>query len=85
MKGISFFLLVAVLAGLWLAVGQTGPAQAQQYPQVSNLTAFSPEANFMSLPGYLRWLVYQDKQQWISRDEAVRTVSEQMGMARESS
>ncbi len=53
-------------------------AEAQEYPSVAGLTAFTPEANFMSLPGYLRWKHFQGSGQWISRDEAVQAVNGQM-------
>jgi len=52
--------------------------EAQEYPSVAGLTAFTPEANFMSLPGYLRWKHFQASGQWISRDEAVQAVNGQM-------
>lgn len=55
-------------------------AEAQEYPSVAGLTAFTPEANFMSLPGYLRWKHFQATGQWISRDEAVQATNSQMGM-----
>ena len=58
----------AAVVGLFAAPS----AQAQEYPNVSGLTAFTPEANFMSLPGVLRWKHYQATGQWISRDEAVQ-------------
>jgi hypothetical protein len=54
-------------------------AAAQQFPNVSGLTPFSSEANFMSLPGYLRWLVFQQTGQWITYAEAARIVREQTG------
>ncbi len=62
------FVAAAAVVGLFAAPS----AQAQEYPNVSGLTAFTPEANFMSLPGVLRWKHYQATGQWISRDEAVQ-------------
>ena len=52
---------------------------AQQYPYVGNVKAFSAGANFMSLPGYLRYLVHQLKGQWLSFAEAARVVHQQTG------
>jgi hypothetical protein len=52
---------------------------AQQYPNVGNVKAFSAGANFMSLPGYLRYLVHQLKGQWLSFAEAARVVHQQTG------
>jgi hypothetical protein len=53
------------------------PAQAGQYPNVSNLKRFSQEADLMSLAGYLRYLVYQQTSQWLTRGKAVRVVWQQ--------
>ncbi len=70
--------LASVLViGVLVLAAAIVPAFAQQYPNVSNLKAFTPEANFMSLPGYLRWVVYQTNNQWISLEEATRIVNEQ--------
>ena len=73
LRGIS----VMVLAVLVLAFA-IAPAFAQQHPNVSNLKAFAPEANFMSLPGYLRWLVFQQTASWITYAEAARIVQQQL-------
>jgi hypothetical protein len=54
-----------------------GKASAQQYPNVKNLKPFSAAANFMSLPGYLRWVVHQQTQNWITYAEATRVVAQQ--------
>ncbi|HET7265126.1 MAG TPA: hypothetical protein VFL28_10690 [bacterium] len=59
------------------------PATTQtqgQYPNVANLKPFAAEANFMSLAGYLRYLVFQQTSQWLTREEAVRIVNQQHGM-----
>ena len=52
---------------------------AQQYPNVANAKAFSAGANFMSLPGYLRYLVHQQTGQWLTLLEAARVVRQQTG------
>ena len=54
-------------------------AQAQTYTNVSNLTPFTAEANYMSKPGYLRYRNYVDTNNWISYEEAARIVAEQGG------
>ncbi len=54
-------------------------ASAAEYPQVGGLKPFSEEARFMSLPGYLRWLVFQQDGVWIARAESVRIVKAQGG------
>jgi hypothetical protein len=68
--------LTSLLIGAAIA-----PAFAQQVPAVSNLKAFSAEANFMSLPGYLRWLLFQENGNWITYGEAARMVQQQTGQA----
>ncbi len=70
-----------LMIGVLVLAANIVPAFAQQYPDVSNLKAFAAEANFMSLPGYLRWVVYQVNNQWLSMEEASRIVDEQMKTA----
>lgn len=62
------------------AGGGRGPIAG--FPNVANLRPWSPEANFMSLPGYLRWLVHQASGNWITLAEATRVVQEQRGAPR---
>jgi hypothetical protein len=79
-----FLTMLAVTGGLALTLvaGGAAPVHAQtgsgSYPSVSNLRPFSPEANYMSLPGYLRYLVYQRDGVWMSRQEAVAVVDQQI-------
>ena len=54
-------------------------AFAQQYPKVGNIKPFSAAANFMSLPGYLRYLMHQQTGQWLTYGEASRAVKQQSG------
>jgi hypothetical protein len=61
---------------------QTSPGQSAapgQMPSVANLKPFSIEANFMSLPGYLRYLMHQQTGQWLTYAEATRAVRQQKG------
>jgi hypothetical protein len=46
-------------------------------PFVTSQRAFSVVTNYMSLSGYLRWLVYQSSASWITVSEASRMVKEQ--------
>ncbi|MDQ7849219.1 MAG: hypothetical protein QN152_04840 [Armatimonadota bacterium] len=46
-------------------------------PYVENLKPFSPETEFMSLSGYLRYLVFQQSGIWLSYREAARIIREQ--------
>jgi len=86
MRKIALLVLgVMVLSFASAAMAQTTPAPATtqtqgQYPNVANLKPFSAEANYMSLAGYLRYLVFQQTGQWLTREEAVRIVSQQQGM-----
>lgn len=81
MRKIAVLVLsVMVLSFAGTAMAQTTPQTQGQYPTVSNLKEFSAEANFMSLPGYLRYLVFQQTGQWLTREEAVRIVNQQRGM-----
>lgn len=70
-------LAVIVLGIVVLSAAFVGVVSAQQYPNVSNLAPFSPETNFMSLPGYLRYLSHQATGVWLTYAEAARIVAEQ--------
>jgi hypothetical protein len=48
-----------------------------QVPTVANLKPFSAEADFMSLAGYLRYLMHQATGQWVTYAEATRVVKQQ--------
>ncbi|HET8999058.1 MAG TPA: hypothetical protein VFP86_05380 [bacterium] len=75
---VSVVALVAVLSGVALAQ-TTPPSQPSpgQVPTVSNLKPFSAEADFMSLAGYLRYLMHQATGQWVTYAEATRVVKQQ--------
>jgi len=65
---------VAAVAAASLFAAERAEAQGE-YPSVDGLTPFTQEANFMSLPGYLRWKHLQASGTWISRDEAVQAAA----------
>lgn len=67
-------LAIITLSVMVLSAAFVGIASAQQYPNVVNLVPFSPETNFMSLPGYLRYLNHVQTNQWITYTEARRIV-----------
>ncbi len=76
----SVIALLAVISGV--AFAQTSqPSQPGgspgQVPTVSNLKRFSPEADYMSLAGYLRYLMHQATGQWVTYAEATRVVKQQ--------
>lgn len=58
-------------------VQPSAPLIISGIPFVAGQPAFSVVTNYMSLPGYLRWLVYQSSANWITVTEAVRIVREQ--------
>ncbi len=67
--------VVAASAASFVAMPQ---AQAQQqYPSVAGLTPFSPQCNFMSKAGYLRYRYFITSGRWISYEEANRVAAEQ--------
>jgi hypothetical protein len=72
-------LAVIVLGVVMLSATFVGMASAQQAPNVSNLTPFSAESNYMSLVGYLRYVNHQETGQWLTVPEAVRIVQQQKG------
>ncbi len=61
------------------AVTPAPSTMAGEYPNVASLQPFSPEANFMSVPGYLRWQVFRTQGTWLSYAEARRIVIAQGG------
>lgn len=60
-----------------LQPGGAGAPPVAGFPNVAQLRPFSPETNFMSLPGYLRWLMHEASGTWITFAEAERVVKEQ--------
>lgn len=63
---------------------QDQDANAQQGSAfVANLEPFSPAANYMSLPGYYRFLTWQESGEWISRSEAEAAVEHQIATGEE--
>ncbi len=81
----AWCLLLLLLAGMVIvlapqpAAAQEGAAGGGEYTNVSGLTPYATEADYMSLPGYLRWQTYLEQKVWISVPEAKRIVAEQLG------
>ena len=69
-------LAIVVLGVMMLSVAFASVASAQQPPNVTSLTAFSAETQFMSLAGYLRYLTHQQTGQWLTYTEALRIVGQ---------
>ena len=69
------FMIVATT--LLVATAVTPVLAQTTYPDVSALDPFSAESNFMSRPGYLRWVTFQQTSNWLSYVEAERIVVEQ--------
>jgi hypothetical protein len=73
-------IVVLVLAVAALVGAVFAPkVQAQDYPSVSGITPFTQAANYMSLPGYLRYRYLLQTGRWISREEAEEAVRQQGG------
>ena len=70
-------LVILVLVGTLIAAATT-PAAAGAYPDVSGLQPWTPESNYMSLAGYLRWMTFREQGVWLSMAEAKRIVVEQL-------
>ncbi|MBI3998774.1 MAG: hypothetical protein HY355_07040 [Armatimonadetes bacterium] len=49
-------------------------------PRVENLKPFSPETQYMSVVGFLRYVVYQQTGHWLTHTEATRMLQEQQRM-----
>lgn len=75
MRKVIVMLVVAVVA---LVSAMVAPqAQAQTYPDVSKTVPFTPDANYMSVPGYLRYQYLLASGRWISREAAVEQAKQQ--------
>ena len=78
----SFLLVAGIAFPLWMTSVVPARADAtnpqENYPTVSHLTSFTLEANYMSLPGYLRFLVYTRDGIWLTHEECAAIVDEQI-------
>ena len=81
MARLAWCLVILTMVGLAMALmPQAAAAQGGgSYANVSGLKPFTAESNYMSLPGYLRWMTYTEQQVWLSVPEAKRIVAEQTG------
>jgi hypothetical protein len=71
------YTILAALAVLTL-FGLARQASAQQaVPNIRGLQAFSPQARYMSLTGYLRCQYFMENNVWISQVEAQELVRSQ--------
>jgi hypothetical protein len=69
------------LATLVLMFGvATTTVLGAQYPNVSPLIPFSARANYMSLPGFLRYLEFQRNDQWLPVAQAKAVVLDEKGL-----
>jgi len=77
MSKVAFSLTVLALLGMLVALAAPS-AEAAAYPNVTGLTPWTPESNYMSLSGYLRWMTFREQGVWLSMAEAKRIVNEQL-------
>jgi hypothetical protein len=61
------------------ASGQPGAVAAMMLPHVGNLEPFTAETRYLSLAGYLRYLVHNLTQTWVSPQESERLVHQRLG------
>lgn len=66
----------AAISGLLPGAAAVPPPVAG-FPNVAGLRAYTSQTNYMSLPGYLRWVVNQTSGTWITYTEAQRIAKEQ--------
>ncbi|NDD29975.1 MAG: hypothetical protein EB084_17095 [Proteobacteria bacterium] len=82
MRRLAAFLMLALV----MLAGLCDPCKAapesvidpKVQPYVGDRRPFSLEANYMSLPGYLRFVVYQREGIWMDRREAEAIVKSQI-------
>lgn len=68
----------AEVSGLQPAQAVRVSPQTTGFPRVTGLAPFGVETNYMSLPGYLRWVSYQMSGSWLGYPEAARIVKQQL-------
>lgn len=70
---------IALGAAVVLAsfAGVSSASAQASYPNLSGVTAFHQEANFMSLTGYLRYRYFLATGRWVSREEAENAARDQ--------
>jgi hypothetical protein len=68
---------LAMIAAALMVGGLATSGVAAEYPRVATLEPFTAQANYMSLPGYLRYAVHQRTGRWLSVPEAGRIVRQQ--------
>jgi hypothetical protein len=66
-----------VLAGATILGAMATPAHAAAAGGVSldNVVAFTQSANYMSIPGYVRYMIFLKEGRWMSRQEAEQLVA----------
>ncbi len=66
-----------MLTGAMVLGAMSTPAQAKSAGGVSldNAVAFTQSANYMSIPGYVRYMVFLKEGRWMSRQEAEQLVA----------
>jgi hypothetical protein len=70
MKKIQIMLTLAAIA----LIGALSAPRANAAVDISALQPFTPQANFMSLPGYVRYQTLITEGRWMTREEAEEIV-----------
>lgn len=58
--------------------------KAADLPEMQGIPEFSARSNFMSLAGSLRYRAYEHSGEWLSRDQSVAALNEQVESSVES-
>lgn len=77
MRKLALLLAVIITIVVFAALAMATTEGEEMYPAVANvsgLTPFTAETNYMSLPGYLRYETFTVDKVWMSRLDAVREV-----------
>ncbi len=73
------FSMALVLGLATTAFAAQPPNLLKEYPDVLSLVPFSAPANYLSLPGYVRYRTYAKDGRWLSHAAAVHIVREEQG------
>lgn len=78
----NFCLLLLLTLPGWCQPGQPGQpvtlTQPAVLPDMRGIPEFSERSNFLSLAGYLRQQAYQSSGQWMTRQESLTALDQQV-------
>jgi len=77
---VGFLVFSALSTGVAFAASSKAATPKTLYPEVATLTPFSLPANYMSLPGFLRYLSYGRLGHWLTYTKAAQVVRQERGL-----